>query len=94
MGKAKTPPKRNRPTKRPLAKRPPGRAAHPTPAAGSFAYTVSLEELIRQQGLKPITDLGELSGMWPADFEPDEFLKWLEAERTERRRVARDEGRV
>ena len=31
-----------------------------------------LQQLIEQQGVKPINDLNELSALWPADDEPDE----------------------
>lgn len=39
---------------------------------------VSAEELARQQGVKPITDISELYGdFWPEDETCDEFLEWL-----------------
>ena len=43
-----------------------------------------LQQLIDQQGVKPINDLNELSALWPADDEPDELLVFLLSERAAR----------
>ena len=43
-----------------------------------------LQQLIDQQGVKPISDLNELSALWPADDDPDELLAFLGKERTAR----------
>ena len=44
-----------------------------------------LQQLIDQQGVKPISDLNELSALWPADDDPDELLAFLATERRERK---------
>lgn len=48
--------------------------------------SLSLEELAAQQGVKPVEDLEELATLWPRDDDPDELLRFILAERTERRR--------
>jgi hypothetical protein len=45
----------------------------------------SLEELIRAQGIKPISDLDELGASFPEDFDPDAFRAFIEAGRAARR---------
>lgn len=52
--------------------------------------TIPLEELARQQQAKPITDLDDIGSLWPEQFDPDEFLVWLTAERKLRRRLDAD----
>jgi hypothetical protein len=54
-------------------------ASQPKPALGF--PTISLEELARRQGVKPLMDLKELGALWPEEFNPDEFLSWLSSER-------------
>jgi hypothetical protein len=49
------------------------------------AKSKSLEELIRAQGVKPITDLDELGALFPEDFDPDAFRAFIEAERAAKR---------
>lgn len=48
----------------------------------------ALKLLIEQQGVKPITDLNQLSALWPADDEPDDLLAFILAERNERNLTA------
>jgi hypothetical protein len=43
-----------------------------------------LEQLIAEQGVKPIRDIDELVGdFWPEDEGPDEFITWLRLSRKE-----------
>lgn len=37
----------------------------------------ALDELIQQQGVAPVSDLDELSDLWPGDDDPDLLLKHL-----------------
>jgi hypothetical protein len=62
------------------------RALQTTPALGF--PTIPLEELARCQGVKPLTDLKGFGSLWPAEFNPDEFLSWLSGERKARRNAA------
>ena len=50
-----------------------------------------LNELIEQQHVSPINDLDELSGLWPADDDPDTLLEYLLNERRERRQIEREQ---
>ena len=52
-----------------------------------FWKTVSLEELVEQQGVSPADDLDEIADLWPADDDPDHLLQSILAERAERRRL-------
>ena len=45
----------------------------------------SLEELATRQGIAPVTNLDELSGLWPADDDPDRFMSFVISERQARR---------
>ena len=56
--------------------------------AGKCEPEVSLEELIQQQGVKPIHDLDALGRLWPEGDDPDAFLAFIQKERAERRAVA------
>jgi hypothetical protein len=58
-----------------------GVTKHPNPAWESL----SLEELERIQGVKPVTDLDEISALWPADDDPDLLLEHVIHERRARR---------
>jgi len=51
----------------------------------------SLEELIRQQGVKPITDVDELTKLMPVDDEddPEAMLRFILNERAAQRRIAK-----
>ena len=53
-----------------------------------FWTSLSLDELAEQQGVSPVTDLDEISNLWPADDDPEEFLAHVLAERAARRRIA------
>jgi len=52
--------------------------------------TIVLEALIHQQGIAPISNLDELSDLWPADDDPDRLLRHLLNERVERRQLPSD----
>jgi hypothetical protein len=45
----------------------------------------ALNELIQQRGVAPVTDLDELSDLWPGDDDPDRLMRYVLEERTERR---------
>ena len=45
----------------------------------------SLDQLIRAQNAKPITDLNKLGSLLPEDFDPDSFIAFINAERAARR---------
>jgi len=51
----------------------------------------TLEELIAQQGVSPAEDLDELGAAWPCADDPEELLRYILAERSARRRLARGE---
>lgn len=51
-----------------------------------------LQKLIEQQGVKPVTDLDELTALWPANDDPDKLLAFILADRKERRFVAEQKG--
>lgn len=42
---------------------------------GNFWENLSLEELARRQGVKPITDVNVLQGLWPEEDDIDQFLR-------------------
>jgi|GEM_PF-880037 len=46
-----------------------------------FWESLSLQELIDQQGVAPATDLDEISALWPVDDDPDELLHHVLHER-------------
>ena len=48
---------------------------------------ITLDELIQQQGVAPVSDLDELSDLWPGDDDPDHLMRYLLEERAERRRL-------
>lgn len=53
-----------------------------------FQASVALEELARQQGIKPIGNVDEIAARWPADDDPELFLKFILEHRAERRAAA------
>ena len=53
------------------------------------ARTVSLAELARRQGVKPVADLDDLGALLPADFDPDAFAAFIAEERAARRKVVK-----
>jgi hypothetical protein len=50
-----------------------------------FWESLSLEELARRQQVLPVTDLDELSSLWPEGDDPDKFLDFVLSERSKRR---------
>ena len=52
-----------------------------------FWESLSLQHLIDQQGVAPVTDLDEISDLWPVDDDPDELLGHVLRERGSRRRL-------
>ena len=46
-----------------------------------FFYSPSLEELAQQQGVEPVSDLNEISDLWPVDDDPDEMLNFFTSEK-------------
>src|SRR5262249_1708752 len=50
-----------------------------------FWQSIPLEALAEEQGARPVTDLDELSDLWPADDDPDALLNYILTERRERR---------
>ncbi len=49
--------------------------------------TTVLEGLIQQQEISPVSNLDELSDLWPANDDPDLLLRHVLEERDERRRL-------
>lgn len=45
----------------------------------------ALDELIQQQGVAPVSNLDELSDLWPGDDDPDHLMRYVLEERAERR---------
>jgi predicted DNA-binding antitoxin AbrB/MazE fold protein len=56
----------------------------------AFWKSQSLDELAAQQGVSPVSDLDEISALWPADDDPDELLEHVQHERELRRRLNRE----
>ncbi|HLW68495.1 MAG TPA: hypothetical protein VKS79_24465 [Gemmataceae bacterium] len=52
--------------------------------------SLSLEELAKQQGVKPIHDLDEVISLWPKDDDPDELLRFILNERRARRKLVEE----
>ena len=52
-----------------------------------ISVSQSLEELAREQGVTPVTDLDALGELWPKDDDPDEFAAFIASERAARRRL-------
>jgi predicted DNA-binding antitoxin AbrB/MazE fold protein len=65
------------------------RVVRDEPAAPSFWQSQSLDELAAQQGVSPVSNLDELSDLWPADDDPDALLEHIQGEREARRSLAR-----
>jgi len=49
-----------------------------------FWKSLSLDELAKLQGVEPVSNLDEISNLWPADDDPDELMHFVVAERHER----------
>lgn len=47
--------------------------------------SLSIEQIIEQQGVRPIDDLEELSRLWPVDDDPNALLRFILEERRARR---------
>jgi hypothetical protein len=60
-------------------------ASLPAPESAPFWKSLSLDELVEQQGISTISDLDEISDLWPADDDPDELLQHILSERGARR---------
>jgi hypothetical protein len=54
----------------------------------SFWHSWTIDELAEAQAITPVTDLDAITALWPADDDPDEFIKFIQSDRSERRRVA------
>jgi hypothetical protein len=52
----------------------------------------SIEELARQQGVAPATDLAEIASLWPDD-DADALLDFIIKERRERRQINSPNGK-
>jgi hypothetical protein len=55
-----------------------------------FWKSVPTDELAERQGVSPVSSLDELSALWPADDDPDELLRFILAERENRRKLSKD----
>jgi hypothetical protein len=69
-----------------------GPATHVPSVAGtgaaSFWTSISLDELARQQVVAPVSNLDEISDLWPADDDPDDLMRFVLSERHARRVAA------
>lgn len=54
----------------------------------SIWESLSLEELAEQQGVAAVSDLDEISALWPVNDDPDEHLRHILHEREARRTLA------
>ena len=61
------------------------------PESAPFWKSLSLDELAEQQGVEAVSDLDEISALWPVDDDPDELLRHVLHER-EARRALTDGG--
>ncbi len=52
-----------------------------------FWKSIPLEELAEQQGVSAVSNLDEISALWPADDDPDELLRYILLERSEGRKL-------
>jgi len=52
-----------------------------------------LEELIKQQGVKPINILDEVASKWPTDDDPELLLSFILKERALQRNITSSEKR-
>lgn len=57
---------------------------HP-PETVPFWKSVSLEELAEQQGVSSVSDIDEISALWPVDDDPDDLIRHILHEREARR---------
>ncbi len=63
------------------------------PISATAGATVSLEGLVREQGVQPVFDLDALGELWPTEDDPDAFLRFVQSERNEARVVIRSSAR-
>ena len=56
-------------------------------AVAPFWKAMSLDELAEQQGVSPVSDLDEISALWPVDDNPDDLLHHTLHERRARRKL-------
>ncbi len=54
----------------------------------SFWKSLPLDELAEAQGVAPVSDLDEISNLWPVDDDPDELLRQVLDQRQARRALA------
>jgi hypothetical protein len=54
----------------------------------------ALDELIQQQGVAAVSNLDELSDLWPGDDDPDHLMRYVLEERAERRRLPAESEHV
>ncbi len=59
--------------------------------ANSSWESVPLEELSEQQGVSVVDDLDEIADLWPADDNPNNLLRYILAERAERRKLSENQ---
>ena len=55
-----------------------------TASASPFWRSLSLDELAERQGVSVVSDLDEISALWPVDDDPDELLEYVLHERQAR----------
>ena len=53
-----------------------------------FWRSMPLDELAEQQGVSAVGDLDEIADLWPADDDPDALMRYVLAERSERRSLS------
>jgi len=46
---------------------------------------VEIDEIIRRQGVKPITSLEDFAKLWPQEHDPDAFSEWYRAYKADNR---------
>ena len=51
--------------------------------------SLSLNELAKEQGVRPVKDIQEIADLWPVDDDPDELLRFILEERRARRQRLR-----
>jgi hypothetical protein len=57
---------------------------------GEFWKGNKLEELVNQQGVKPVNNLDEISSKWPTDDDPELLLNFILEERMMQRNITKD----
>ncbi len=59
-----------------------------------FWESIPLEELTKQQDVPLVSDLDEIAALWLADDDPDELLRHLLTERSERRKLGENKEKI